>query len=356
MSSRAQATAVWLIGTRPRRSGVRGRPFTAGLWMPIGWSVVETVRAGGAKRRARRFRGGLTCDSLVWLVFAALGVGCMWSPLVVLPQRYDGLADDGIPTVAHVRCNRDCELTMSYNGRGRTWTYHQPREQFRSVPYRGSVPMLVDRRDPQIAYTVYDVQHRSNAGFGVLAGFGLLVILGSVGAALWEAAWPVRLRARIDEACEQAPRPRFDHLSVLERARLTRTLRHLDGADRLVQGARAAPLSRSPSVRVDRRAFLAEMEAMRGELRSPAFERPPERSLTAVDHLIATAQQARTLPLTGGIGLPLYGTLLTLVDLRLAVLEAFDAVSRPDANAPISPTQPPEGRRLDGHGLPGPGS
>lgn len=291
-------------------------------------TVVEIARTGGvAKRLASRFRGGFTRGSLVWLAFAALGVGFMWHSLVVMPHRYDALSHDGISAVAQVRCDRDCELTMSYNGRRRTWTYHQPHEQFRSVRYGGSVPMLVDRREPQIAYTVYDVRHRSNSGFGLTAWFGLLVVLSGVGAGLWQAAWLVRLRARIDEAGEQAPPLRLDHLSGCERTRLTGRLRRVDRADRFVQDARAVPIWRPPSVRVDRRAFVTAIEGIRDALQSPAPEPPSERSLLLIDQLIATAQEARTLPLIGGIRLGVDGTLLTLAELRLAVLEDFDAVS-----------------------------
>jgi hypothetical protein len=71
---------------------------------------------------------------------------------------------------------------------------------------------------------------------------------------------------------------------------------------------------------------VAAIEAICDELQSPPLERRPEGSLRLIDELIAKAQDARTLPLVGGIALPLKGILFTLGDPYRGVLEDFDAV------------------------------
>ena len=141
---------------------------------------------------------------LVCLFFVGFGLHTMWGSIVTLPHRYDRLDAGGVLVPATIdECKRGlgggrgvaCRLSLTYHESDRTWVYPENSRQFYGLPIGSDVPMLVDPRHPSIAYTVTDVRARTNAGFGVVAGFGLALALVGV-AGLGFFVWLVLLRRR----------------------------------------------------------------------------------------------------------------------------------------------------------------
>jgi len=123
--------------------------------------------------------------ALVCLFFAGFGAHMIWHSTVTLPHTYDRLERIGAPATATVdKCAPGlgggrgvaCRLTLNYQGSARTWVYPENSRQFQGLPIGATVSMLVDPGHPRTAYTVTDVDARTNAGFGVVAGLGFFFI------------------------------------------------------------------------------------------------------------------------------------------------------------------------------------
>lgn len=129
--------------------------------------------------------------ALSCLFLVGLGLHMMWHSTVTLPREYDQLEAHGVPATAAVdECARGlggghgvgCRLRLSFDGSTRTWVYPENSRQFGGLLRGSPVAMLVDSRNPAIAYTVTDVRSRTNAGFGIVAGFGaFFACLGAAG-------------------------------------------------------------------------------------------------------------------------------------------------------------------------------
>jgi hypothetical protein len=115
------------------------------------------------------------------------------SDLVTLPSAYADLSHQGVPVTARlVSCTEggddSCALSFTYADATTTWTYPQDTVQFDGVPIGSAVPLLVDRSDPSLRYTTYDVDSRFNAGFGIATVGGLVIMAtGGVTVLLWVA-------------------------------------------------------------------------------------------------------------------------------------------------------------------------
>jgi len=117
--------------------------------------------------------------------FVGFGAWTTWDTFSARPAVYETLKDRGVQVAAHPEnhhvgfTGRDdyYTLTVTYRGQRYSTHYHDDYKQFRSVPPGGTVPALVDPKDPEIIYTVADVRERTNAGFGVVAVFGIVMTL-----------------------------------------------------------------------------------------------------------------------------------------------------------------------------------
>lgn len=139
--------------------------------------------------------------ALVFLFLTGFGLHMIWHSTVTLPRQYDRLAGDGLPATARVdTCARGlggghgvaCRLTLPFEGAVKTWVYPENSAQFEELPVGSPVAMLVDPRHPSITYTVTDVRAHTNAGFGIVAGFGLFFAclgLSGIGFVVWLARW-----------------------------------------------------------------------------------------------------------------------------------------------------------------------
>jgi hypothetical protein len=136
----------------------------------------------------------------VFVFFVGYGAYLAWGSVVSRPHAYARLRVHGVPATARLAaCGHfggargvTCRLQLSFRGRTRTWTYRNDTRQFHGLPLGAAVPVLVDSAHPETAYTVHDVQAGTNAGWGVLAFFGIgLAALGAAGL-----AWQGRLSRR----------------------------------------------------------------------------------------------------------------------------------------------------------------
>lgn len=130
----------------------------------------------------------------VCVFFLGFGTHLVWGSVVSRPRTYAHLRAVGVPASAllaacgHFGGGRGitCRLRLSFAGRTRTWTYANDTHQFHGVPIGAPIPVLVDPEHPSTVYTVHDVQAGTNAGWGVLAFFGVvLVIAGAAGLACY---------------------------------------------------------------------------------------------------------------------------------------------------------------------------
>jgi hypothetical protein len=142
--------------------------------------------------------------ALTCLFLVGFGLHMMWHSTVSLPREYDQLEARGVPATAAVdKCARglggghgvECRLRLAFHGSTRTWVYPENSRQFEGLLPGATVAMLVDPRDPVVAYSVTDVRGRTNAGFGIVAGFGVFfACLGAVGIGFL--VWLALLRRR----------------------------------------------------------------------------------------------------------------------------------------------------------------
>jgi hypothetical protein len=68
-----------------------------------------------------------------------------------------------------------CQLAVRYQGRRCIWDYPENSAQFNGLSDGASVPVLVDPHDPNIVYTVRDVEQRTNTGGFALTGLIFIV-------------------------------------------------------------------------------------------------------------------------------------------------------------------------------------
>jgi hypothetical protein len=160
-----------------------------------GRQAVDDTQAPFRDRRegwSIRFQTGL------WLVlclfFLGFGTYTAWHSAVALPRTYAQLRSSGVPATARLAsCGNyggngvSCRLQLSYAGKTRIWTYPNDVHQFHGLPLGAPIAMLVDPTDPEIAYTVGDVNANTNAGWGILSFLGLGLAFAGAAGLLWEA-------------------------------------------------------------------------------------------------------------------------------------------------------------------------
>jgi hypothetical protein len=144
----------------------------------------------------------------VCFFFVAYGAFLAWDSYHSLPHVYETLRARGVPATANlVRCAPGvglyhgvrCRLSLRFAGRFRTWDYPEDAAQFRGLAVGAAIPVLVDPTNSSVAYTLRDVEHRTNAGTSPVFWYGVvLVLLGLAGF-----AFLLRLRRPI------MPRPRW---------------------------------------------------------------------------------------------------------------------------------------------------
>ena len=141
----------------------------------------------------------------LFLFLAGIGVHSIYEPLVALPHRYDALRDRGVRVDAVlVRCARGigggrglgCRLRLDFRGQARTWNYPENSHQFGQFRPGDKVPVLVDRSDPGNAYTVRDVQARTNTGVGPLLLFGVAMTVVGLAGLTWFVRFALSRRRR----------------------------------------------------------------------------------------------------------------------------------------------------------------
>jgi hypothetical protein len=167
-----------------------------------------SVAAG--ETRGRRLAGSIPAVTWVCLcVFlVVLGAVVAYRAMVSTPAAYAALRSRGAAATARFAgCKvvdirtQTCSLSLTYAGRTRTWRYAEDFPQFRHLAVGAAVPVLVDPAHPASVYTVHDVESNDNAGFGVLAAFGVVfAALGLVGLGFF-----VWLRAKLSRARRRLP-------------------------------------------------------------------------------------------------------------------------------------------------------
>ena len=151
--------------------------------------------------RQRATRNSSRVRDVMWLLvcafFVVFGVVTTWNAAADLPRTYSHLSSHGVrATALFTGCrvtgirDHECRLTLTYGGRTRTWNYSEDFPQFDGLSVGAPVPVVVDPEHPTTAYTVHDVETRYDAGFGVLAIFGIvLAIVGVLGLAWAGVQW-----------------------------------------------------------------------------------------------------------------------------------------------------------------------
>ncbi len=131
------------------------------------------------------------------------GAFTTWDSLVSLPHKYDQLRSNGTQATAYlVVCapgigggrGIGCRLRLSFDGQTRTWAYPEDSGQFEQLRPGAPVTMLVDPADPATAYTMRDVEARTNAGWSPPALFGVALTLIGLVALTWLARMARQLR------------------------------------------------------------------------------------------------------------------------------------------------------------------
>ena len=260
----------------------------------------------------------LTVWALVPAAAFCLGGWGLKHSIYDLPRTYDTLEQRGVPTPARFGgCGRDsCRLRTAYGGLSRSWDYSQNHAQFDRLALGASVPVLVDPHRPTTAYTVVDVERRTNAGFGVLAGFTLIVTLLGVIGLPWSVMWSRGFLREWDAGAEPqtaAARPAGD-------PRVGELLTAVDALDDLVYGSPGMPFS--DDVRVDRGELdeaIARVRASAVLAMPSALGSPP---LRLVERLEAAARGAPALPFGLGVRVHEAAVLDLLGDMRTAARDA----------------------------------
>jgi hypothetical protein len=118
--------------------------------------------------------------ALMSLVLIGSGIAVIREATTNQPRTYRQLRSHGVGLTAQFAgCpNRlDCRLTLSYDGRSRTWKYSADYAQFDHLSVGAPVPVLLDPAHPNTVYTVHDVQTNQNTGLGFASvGLGLIAL------------------------------------------------------------------------------------------------------------------------------------------------------------------------------------
>jgi hypothetical protein len=145
-------------------------------------------------------RGSIEIWTILALMvfFIGLGTYITWDAVATRPAVYETLEQRGVKTDARVDYHevgfsgRDNYYSLTVTFRGGTYSthYHNNYKQFESVQPGDTVPALVDPENPEVIYTVADVHEGTNAGFGVLAAFGIaMTIAGLYGLVYFIRLW-----------------------------------------------------------------------------------------------------------------------------------------------------------------------
>lgn len=142
---------------------------------------------------------------LLAIFFVALGVHIVYDSAYGLGRRYDVLRQRGVQVDGQVvTCapgigggrGVGCRVRLVYGSSTRTWNYPENTSQFERTPPGSPVQMLVDPQHPSTAYTVRDVEDRTNAGTGPLLGLGVVYVVVGLAGLLWSVRLVHRLRHR----------------------------------------------------------------------------------------------------------------------------------------------------------------
>lgn len=140
---------------------------------------------------------------LVAVFLVAFGAHIVYESAYGLGHQYDVLKQRGVEVDGQlVNCapgigggrGVGCRVRLLYQSSARTWDYPEDASQFDRLQPGDAVPMLVDPRRPSTAYTVRDVQQRTNAGVGAVLALGLVYVVVGVIGLLWSARLISRLR------------------------------------------------------------------------------------------------------------------------------------------------------------------
>jgi hypothetical protein len=131
---------------------------------------------------------------VTWVFPALLVAGMLFAlwmgrySLYALPRTYDRLQSSGVrvsatlgyvnpPGIDRFKDNDYYTLTYAFGGRSRTKNVFENWDQFDGVDLGQTVPVLVDPKDPDTAFSVADVRARTNSGIGLLSGLSLLIFV-----------------------------------------------------------------------------------------------------------------------------------------------------------------------------------
>jgi hypothetical protein len=182
---------------------LRDRLAAAGGGAALAAAADSQPRSEPSSRRFAR-----SVPAVSWLVLClflvVLGIVEVVNATVSRPAAYARLEHGGVgATALFAGCGvvdlrtHVCRLTLTYGGSTRTWRYSEDFPQFGHLAVGDPVPVLVDPAHPATVYTVHDVRSGDNAGFGVLAVFGLvLAALGIAGLAFFAWLWRRTSRTR----------------------------------------------------------------------------------------------------------------------------------------------------------------
>ncbi len=120
--------------------------------------------------------------------FVCFGAYITWDAVSTRPAVYETLQERGVKADARVQFHevgltgRDdyYTLTVKFDGRAYSTVYHNNIQQFESVAPDGTVPALVDPENPEVIYTAADVRRGTNAGFGMVAVFGIATTIAGI--------------------------------------------------------------------------------------------------------------------------------------------------------------------------------
>jgi hypothetical protein len=139
----------------------------------------------------------------VWLALAVFLVGygskLTWHAVVAMPRAYKHLRRYGVPVTGRLSdCTGGDEITaggvsghkplrcrvkVSFEGVSRAWEYPYSLDEHGDGPVQpldtsdqGPVSMLLDPHHPRTAYTVYDVDRSTGAGWNRWSFFGVLLV------------------------------------------------------------------------------------------------------------------------------------------------------------------------------------
>jgi hypothetical protein len=140
-------------------------------------------RRGGWLRATVRQRVAPAVRWLVPVAFIAVAVWGTNETMRELPRDYTVLDRRGArmtATFAGCTGGRDNTCRLRLPGERVLWDYRQNSAQFDGLSAGAPVEVLIDPENRRTRYTAVDVRRRTNAGFGVLFGFSIVIGLAGV--------------------------------------------------------------------------------------------------------------------------------------------------------------------------------